>query len=127
MTKDFDAMRKLFLAFCSAAILGATPGFAADSATCIRRNDIHEWASPAGGSLVVENSARHRILLTLTGGCSGFGLYDHLAIGGVLESRASCIAAGDTVTTVYAGERGVCRVVSVRPYSGPLPPRVSHL
>ncbi len=121
-------MRKLFLAFCGAAALaGATPALAADSATCIRRNDVREWASPADKTLVVENSARHRILLTLTGGCSGFGLYDQLGIGGVLESKASCIAAGDTVTTVYAGERGVCRVVSVRPYGGPLPPRVSHL
>jgi hypothetical protein len=127
LTKDFDAMRKLFLAFCAAAILGATPAFAADSASCIRRNDVHEWASPAAGALVVENSARHRILLTLTSGCSGFGVYDQLAIGGVAESRASCIAAGDTVTTVYAGERGVCRVVSVAPFNGPLPPRVSHL
>ncbi len=104
--KDFDAMRKLFLAFCGTAILGAVPAFAADSASCIRRNDIHEWASPAGGSLVVENSARHRVLLTLTSGCSGFGLYDQVGIGGALESKASCIAAGDTVSTVYAGERG---------------------
>ena len=120
-------MRNLFLAFCGAAILGATPVFAADSATCIRRNDVQQFASPGDKTLVVENSARQRVLLTLSSGCSGFGLYDQVGIGGPAESHVSCIAAGDTVTTVYAGQRGICHVVSVTPYSGPLPPRVSHL
>jgi hypothetical protein len=120
-------MRKLFVILGAAAILGATPAFAADGPTCIRRNDINEWASPGGRALVLQAADRRKVLLQLTSGCSGFGVYDQLAISGPNESGTSCVSAGDTVKTVYAGEAGFCRIVSVTPYIGKMPPRTSHL
>ncbi len=120
-------MRKLLLVLGAAAILGATPAFAADAATCIRRNDINEYASPGDRALIVQAADRRKVLLQLTSGCSGFGQYDQVAVSGPAESSMSCISPGDTVTTVYAGEAGTCRIVSVTPYAGKMPPRASHL
>lgn len=119
-------MRKLLLALGGLAILGAAPALA-DDQTCIRRNDIRDWASPASKALILETSAHRRVLLQLTSGCSGFGVYDQLAISGPLESSISCVAAGDTVSTSYAGEPGTCRIVSVTPYRGAMPRKSSHL
>jgi hypothetical protein len=120
-------MRKLFVILGAAAILGATPAAAADSATCVRRQDINEYASPGGNTVILQAADRHKVLLQLTSGCSGFGLYDQLSISGPGETSTSCVTAGDTVTTRYAGESGTCRIVSVRPYSGKMPPRTSHM
>ncbi len=120
-------MRKLIPVLLCLAVLGAVPAAAADSAMCLRRVDVREWASPGPNTLIVQAETDRKVLLTLTQGCSGFGAYDGLSISGPTESRMSCISPGDTVHTTYAGERGRCRVVSVMPYSGKLPPRDSHM
>lgn len=119
-------MRKLLLAFCGVAFLGTTPAFAAD--TCIRRNDIRDWFSPARRVLILENYAHQKVLLKMAGSCLGFGLYDSFQITGPLESNVSCVEAGDTVRTHWAGEPGVCSITSITPYSGEVHPKgAKHL
>lgn len=115
-------MRKIPLALCGLVLLGTAPAAAADSATCIRRNDIRAWASPVRKQLVIENYAHHRVLLKMNGSCEGFGATDSFQITGPQESNASCIVAGDDVITHWAGEPGRCSIVSIVPYNGPFPP-----
>ncbi|HXC54986.1 MAG TPA: hypothetical protein VNU97_06800 [Rhizomicrobium sp.] len=113
-------MRKLFLAFCGLALLGTTPALA-DS--CVRRNDIRDWNSPARRTLVLENYAHQKILLTMNGTCLGFGVYDSFQVTGLMAAPASCIVAGDIVRTHWAGEPGVCTILSVTPYTGEMHPK----
>jgi hypothetical protein len=122
ITKDAFAMRKLLLAFCGLMLL-ATPAFALDSPTCIRRNDIRDWSSPVRKTLLLENYAHKRVLLTMNGTCSGFGPYDSFQITGTLQTAASCIEVGDTVLTRWAGEPGRCQIVTISPYSGDMHPK----
>ncbi|HEY0302446.1 MAG TPA: hypothetical protein VGC36_13970 [Rhizomicrobium sp.] len=119
-------MRKLFLAAAGLLVLGTLPAAAADSDICIRRNDIREWASPASKQLVLENYARRKVLLRMSGSCDGFGVYDTVQISGPLESSASCVSAGDTIRTLHAGAPGLCSVLSVAAYDGPMPPKRSR-
>ena len=108
------------------ALLAAPSAFAADSAGCIRRNDIRDWASPAARRLIVQNYAGAKVLLTLTGNCAGFGPYDSFQITGPLQTAASCIAEGDVVRTRFAGEPGVCTITSLTPYGGDMHPKGAH-
>lgn len=119
-------MRKFLLALCGLVLLGAAPAAAADSATCIRRNDIRAWASPVRKQLVIENYAHRKVLLKMNGSCEGFGAYDSFQITGPQESNASCVVAGDDVFTNWAGEPGRCSIVSIEPYNGPMPQKGSH-
>ena len=119
-------MRKILLAICSLVLLGTASAAAADSATCIRRNDIRAWASPVRKQLVLENYARHRVLLKMNGTCDGFGVYDSFQITGLMQSNASCIVTGDDVLTNWGGVPGRCSIVSVEPYAGPFPPPKVH-
>ncbi|HUO90728.1 MAG TPA: DUF6491 family protein [Rhizomicrobium sp.] len=116
-------MRKLLLAFCGLALLAATPGLAKDSPTCIRRNDIRSWGSPARRTLILENYAHQKVLLRMNGTCSGFGPYDSFQITGTLRAAASCIAVGDTVLTHWAGEPGRCQITAIEAYDGPVQPK----
>ncbi|MEI9992265.1 MAG: hypothetical protein WDM86_19785 [Rhizomicrobium sp.] len=119
-------MRKLLLAMCGAAILSGAPAIAADSPACVRRNDIRDWSNAGHKTLLLESYGHRKVRLTLTGNCAGFGPYDSFQIAGALESAASCIVEGDIVRTRWAGEPGVCTVVSVTPYSGELHPKGEH-
>ena len=118
-------MRKLVLAVLMAATL-PLPAIAADSPSCVRRNDIRDWASPARRTLILENYARHKVMLKMEGSCLGFGPYDSFRITGPLETSASCVMAGDAVHTNWAGEPGVCHILTVTPYSGELHPAGTH-
>jgi len=111
-------MRKSLLTAIGLLVLGTTAVQAADSATCVRRDDIRAWASPAPKHLIVENYAHHKVLLTMTGNCQGFGVYDSFRISGPLDVAASCIVEGDNVYTHWAGEPGMCTITSVAPYTG---------
>ncbi len=113
-------MRTLLIALCGLTLLAGSAA-AADSATCIRRNDIRGWSSPARKQLILENYAHRRVLLKMNGSCEGFGTYDSFRITGPLESNASCIVPGDDVFTDWAGEPGRCSILSVEPYDGPMP------
>jgi hypothetical protein len=62
----------------------------------------------------------------MNGSCEGFGPYDSFQVTGPLESNASCIVAGDSVVTHWAGEPGLCSIVSIEPYDGPFPPPKVH-
>ncbi len=119
-------MRKLLLAICGMAFLGAIPGRAAESPACVRRNDIRDWSSMGHKTLLLESYGHRKLALKLTGTCAGFGPYDSFQITGPLETAASCIVEGDTVRTRWAGEPGVCTVVSVTPYSGDMHPKGVH-
>ena len=112
-------MRKLLVGLSALAILASTPALASD--TCVRRNDIRAWSSPVRKQLILENYAHRKVLLKLNGTCSGFGVYDSFQISGPLESNASCIVAGDIVRTNWAGEPGVCSIVSITPYDAGAP------
>ena len=121
-------MRKLLPAICALAILIGTPAFAADSASCVRRNDIRDWSSTGHKTLLLESYSHRKVQLKLTGNCAGFGPYDSFQITGPLQTAASCIVEGDIVRTRWAGEPGLCTVVSVAPYGGELhPPGAHHL
>jgi hypothetical protein len=113
-------MRKTILAILAAATLAPLPALAADSPSCVRRNDIRDWASPQRRTLILENYAHHKVILKMSGSCDGFGVYDSFQITGPLESNASCIVPGDIVRTHWAGEPGECAINSVDPYDGPL-------
>jgi len=119
-------MRKLLPAICALAILIGTPAFAADSASCVRRNDIRDWSSTGHKTLLLESYSHRKVQLKLTGNCAGFGPYDSFQITGPLQTAASCIVEGDIVRTRWAGEPGLCTVVSVTPYSGELHPPGAH-
>ena len=119
-------MRKFAATIIAALALLPQPAFAADSPSCVRRNDIRDWSSPARRSLILESYARRKVILTMEGSCLGFGPYDTFQITGPLAAPASCIAVGDTVRTHWAGEPGVCHILTVTPYSGELHPAGAH-
>jgi hypothetical protein len=116
-------MRKLLVALCGLVLCGPAPGFAADSPTCIRRNDIRDWSSPVRRTLILENYAHHKVMLKMNGTCAGFGPYDSFQITGTLQAPASCISVGDTVRTNWAGEPGRCQITAIEPYSGDTHPK----
>jgi hypothetical protein len=118
-------MRKLVFALLLATSL-PLPAIAADSPSCVRRNDIRDWASPARRTLILENYAHAKVMLKMEGSCLGFGPYDGFQISGPTETAASCVAAGDTVRTHWAGEPGICHILSVTPYSGEMHPAGAH-
>lgn len=114
-------MRKLFFVLTGLAMLVATPALAADSDTCVRRNDIRSWVSPQKKQLILENYARHKVLLKMNGDCEGFGTYDSFTITGTVTGAASCVLPGDEIHTSWAGEPGRCGILSVEPYTGEMP------
>ena len=89
-------MRKLLPAICALAILIGTPAFAADSASCLRRNDVRDWSSTGHKTLLLESYSHRKVQLKLTGNCAGFGPYDSFQITGPLQTAASCIVEGET-------------------------------
>ena len=113
-------MRKSLLIHATAAKLLPPLASAADSAICVRRNDIRAWASPARRTLILENYAHKRIILKMSGSCEGFGDYDSFQITAPLATNVDCIAVGDIVRTHWAGEPGECSITSISPYDGPL-------
>src|ERR1700744_741113 len=117
-------MRKLPLLLAAAAVLAASSASAADS--CVRRNDVRDWSSPARKTLLLESYEHRKILLRLSGNCAGFGPYDSFQITGPLQTAASCIAEGDVVRTRFAGEPGVCTITSLTPYGGDMHPKGAH-
>jgi len=119
-------MRKILLAICGAAMLVTTPAPAADGPACVRRDDVRDWSSPARKTLLLENYSHRKVELKLTGNCAGFGPYDSFQIAGPLDIAPSCIVEGDVVRTRWAGEPGICTVVSVTPYSGDMHPKGAH-
>lgn len=120
-------MRKLLLSLCGVAVLAATPAFATDSPSCVRRNDVRHWASPERRVLLLESYSGSRIRLTMNGTCQGFGIYDSFQITGPLEGAATCISKGDYVRTNWAGEPGLCTITDLQPYDGPVRAPQPHL
>jgi hypothetical protein len=118
------AMRKSSLAAIGLLLLTASAAQAADSATCVRRDDVRAWVSPQPRHLIVENYAHHKVLLTMTGNCQGFGPYDSFRISGPMETAASCIVEGDNVYTHWAGEPGMCTITAIAPYAGSM--KIKH-
>lgn len=115
-------MRVWIVAVC-AGVLAATSALAADSPKCLRRNNIRDWANAGHKTLLLEDYGRRKVALKLAGNCAGFGPYDSFQITGPMETAASCIVEGDVVRTNWAGEPGICTVVSVTPYTGELHPK----
>ena len=120
-------MRKLLLAICGAAVLAATPGFGADTPSCVRRNDVRSWYSPVRKTLLLESYTGHKIKLTMSGSCQGFGPYDTFQITGPLEGAATCISKGDFVKTNWAGEPGLCTITDLQPFDGPVKTPQPHM
>jgi len=107
-------MRALaLLLLCS---LLATSAQAAD--TCIRRNDILSWKSSSDRVLTLESGSHQRVALRLSPGCDKVDIYDPIAISSPVSSDISCVAVGDRVVTMWAGERGVCHVQAISPVRG---------
>lgn len=118
-----SAMRPLVLAAAGLLLAGATTAQAADSTTCVRRNDVRDWSSPRPKELILQNYERRMVLIRMHGNCSGFGTYDTFAIKSPMQLPASCVVPGDTIVTRWDGEPGLCTIDSVQPYTGALPPK----
>lgn len=116
-------MSKALFAAAAFVLLGTAAAQAASGDSCIRRNDIRAWSSPERKTLIVENYAHNKLRLALSGSCAGFGPYDSFQIVSPMATAASCIDRADDVITHWAGERGVCAIVSLEPYDGPLHPK----
>jgi len=117
-------MRKLLLTTAAIAAM-ATPVVAAPAlgggTSCVRHNDIYNWAAISDKQLVVENYRHQRVLLNLIGTCYGFKFREAIAFRNRGASDLDCISPGDGVFVRDNGLGGRCAVTSVAPFDGPMP------
>ena len=113
-------MRKLLLITAAlAALTTQASAITTSGRTCVRHNEIYNWAAIDDKHIVVEDNRHKKVLLKLIGTCQNLRFHETIAFRNPAGFGLDCISTGDDVLVrSFASGVGRCSVVDVQPYSG---------
>ena len=108
-------MRTVAYAFISTILLAA-PALAQPGETCIRPPDVRTYTSPNDRTVIFETYRNGRYTAKLIGTCHDID-FGNPRVKSRGVGLAHCLTVGDEFITRSTGMgRGVCSIVSIRPY-----------